>query len=424
MKQMLPDAVRTALQFEEKTLPNGLTLRVITIPEYRAAHAIYATHFGSIHRAFEQNGKSVLMPAGMAHFLEHKMFENEDGVDAFSLYAATGASANAYTGFERTSYIFTASTEIEKNLDILLSFVGHPHFTKETVEKEQGIISQEIKMYADDAENRALFALLASLYHNHPVRDEIVGTVETIAEITPESLYACCDAFYNPSNMVLCAAGNITMQQLEQAVAKANLPQEKAAPTTRVFPKEERGVARPWHEFEMPVSMPLLALGFKEEHPGGDTSKTEVICDLLTELICGETSSLYRRLYDEGLVQPDFSAEYGCVDEAMHFFFSTESEQPEKVREEILKEINRQRREGVDPVQFDLCKNMMYGEAVAGLESVDRVASMLSVSYFMNRTPEKEMEALANVTVEDINAALQNMMLEEYSATVIVRPQS
>ena len=214
MQTDLPKAAQNALRFEEKKLPNGLVVRLLPMPEYGAAHVIYAAGFGSIDRNFKSKKESVNLPAGVAHFLEHKMFENEDGVDAFALYGETGASANAYTGFDRTSYIFTASSQIEKNLDILLSFVGHPHFTAETVAKEQGIIGQEIKMYEDHAELRCVFALLECLYHNHPVRDDIVGTVESISHITPQLLYACTDAFYNPGNMSLCAAGDISMEQL------------------------------------------------------------------------------------------------------------------------------------------------------------------------------------------------------------------
>lgn len=421
MIQALPKAVRDALVFEEKILPNGLALRVLPMPEFKAAHVIYATNFGSINRGFEQGGKRVDLPAGVAHFLEHKMFESEDGVDAFALYAETGASANAYTGFERTSYIFTATKDIDRNLDILLSLVGKPHFTPETVAKEQGIIGQEIKMYEDIADMRAAFAMLDGLYHNHPVKDEIVGTVESIAEITPEMLYACCEAFYNPANMVLCAAGNITMGQLEAAVERAGLPPERPAETKRIFPQEPTPVAKKQQELTMPIAMPIFALGFKETPAEGDTTKAEVVCDLLTELLCGETSPLYRRLYDEGLVS-GFGADYGCHDGCLYMMFSGESEQPELVRQEIFKEIERQRTEGIDRAQFELCKKMMYGAAIADLESVERVASLLSVSYFYGRTPAQELDAIAGVTLQDVQDGLAAMLREENSSSAIVRP--
>lgn len=422
MPNTLPLAAQNALRFEEKILPNGLALRLLPMPEYGAVHAIYSTHFGAINRVFEQGGRTTSLPAGVAHFLEHKMFENEDGVDAFSLYAQTGASANAYTGFERTSYIFTASSELDRNLDILLSFVGHPHFTEQTIQKEQGIISQEIKMYEDHAEMRCFYALLECLYKNHPIKDDIAGTVESIAEITPEMLYACTDAFYNPANMVLCAAGNITMDQLLAAVERAGLPTEKPAATTRVLPDEPVEIAQKERTFTMSIAMPLFAIGFKEMPVEEDTAKLEVACDMLTELLCGETSTLYHSLYDEGLVQPGFGGEYGCMDGCLHFIFSGESEEPERVREALLTEIARQRSEGIDLEQFELCKKMMYGEAIADLESVERVASLLSSSYFRGRTPADELAAIAGITAADITELLNTMLQEERSATVVVRP--
>lgn len=423
MQGKLPAAAQKALRFEERVLENGLVVRLLPMPDYGTSHVIFATGFGAIDRHFVFDGKETVLPAGMAHFLEHKMFENADGVDAFTLYADTGASANAYTGFDRTSYIFTASDQLDRNLDILLSFVSQPHFTEASVAKEQGIIGQEIKMYDDNAELRCFYALLECMYHKHPIRDDIGGTVESIAGVTPELLYACCDAFYNPAGMALCAAGDLTMDQLLAAVERAGLPAAKPPTPQRLFPEEPFAVFQKEKRFAMPVAMPLFAIGFKETPLEGDTTHTEVVCDMLTELICGESSDLYRRLYDEGLVQPGFGGEYGCYPGSLQFIFSGESGRPEKVREELLKEIARLRREGVDTAQLETCRRMMYGEALADLESVDRVASMLSTSYFRRRTPAEGLAALAAVTAEDLNAALATMLDEERSAFVVVEPQ-
>lgn len=422
MNNSLPSAARAAMQFQEKILPNGLALRLMPMPEYNSAHVIYASSFGAINRGYVHNGKSIWLPAGVAHFLEHKMFENEDGTDASALFAETGAMSNAYTGFDRTSYIFTATNRIEQNLAILLSFVGHPYFTQQTVQKEQGIIGQEIKMYEDEPDLRCYFAMLAGLYHNHPVREDIVGTVQSIAEITPEMLYDCCNAFYVPSNMALCAAGNITMQQLEEAVYKAGLPQAKQAPVQRLFAPEPPSVASAGTQFEMAVAMPQFAIGFKETPPANQTAKMEVVCDMMVELLCGETSPLYHRLYDEGLVQAGFAGEAGGFTGCQYFGFTGESPQPEKVRELLLKEIARQRQNGIDASQFATCKNMMYGDAVSGLESVERRAGLLSATYFKGRTPEDELAAIAALTEADINEALNSMLCEDASTMAVVLP--
>ena len=261
-------AVRRAAAFESTVLENGLTVRVHTMPGFTGVHAVYGTKFGSIDRAFALDGKRVDLPAGIAHFLEHKMFENEEG-DAFTLYARTGASANAYTSFDKTCYIFTASGNVAENLDILLGFVSRPYFTAATVEKEQGIIGQEIKQYDDAPDWRLMFAMYECLYTAHPVRDDIAGSVESIAQITPEILYACTDAFYRPQNMVLAVAGNVTMDEVLAACARADIP-VKTGTVERLASAEGPDVAEPYREFSMAGAKPLLGVGFKETPPAGD----------------------------------------------------------------------------------------------------------------------------------------------------------
>ena len=211
-----------------KVLPSGLTVLVRPMPGYSGTHVIYATRFGSIDRDFRLGEREVHLPAGVAHFLEHKMFEDEDG-DAFAKFAKTGANANAFTAFDRTCYLFTATEQLDESLDVLLGMVGHPYFTEQTIAKEQGIIGQEIKMYDDSPDWRLITGLCECLYHSHPIRSDIAGTVESIAEITPEMLYDCCKAFYAPGNMVLAAAGNTSMEQILAACARHGLMDERPA---------------------------------------------------------------------------------------------------------------------------------------------------------------------------------------------------
>ena len=265
-------AVRRAAAFESTVLENGLTVRVHTMPGFTGVHAVYGTKFGSIDRAFALDGKRVDLPAGIAHFLEHKMFENEEG-DAFTLYARTGASANAYTSFDKTCYIFTASGNVAENLDILLGFVSRPYFTAATVEKEQGIIGQEIKQYDDAPDWRLMFAMYECLYTAHPVRDDIAGSVESIAQITPEILYACTDAFYRPQNMVLAVAGNVTMDEVLAACARADIPVKtgtvgSASPPPRGQTWPSRTASFPW-----PWQSPCWALALKKRRPRATRSR-------------------------------------------------------------------------------------------------------------------------------------------------------
>ena len=413
-------AVREAAAFESIVLENGLTVRVHPMPGFTGVHAVYGTKFGSIDRAYSKDGQRVDLPAGIAHFLEHKMFENEEG-DAFTLYARTGASANAYTSFDKTCYIFSASNRVDENLDILLGFVSRPYFTAATVEKEQGIIGQEIKQYDDSPDWRLMFAVNQCLYHTHPVRDDIAGSVESISEITPETLYACTDAFYRPQNMVLAVAGNVTMDDVLAACARASLP-VKTGTVERIVCAEPPAVAEPYREFTMAVAKPVLGVGFKEQPPQGDVLRTEIVCDIITELVCGSMTPLYRLLYDEGLVSPGFSGEVLSLPGALSFLFGGETAEPERVRGLLLDEIARLQREGADAELFTLCKNQLYGELVQDLENVEDVASTLASSFFRGRTPADEIETLASVTLDEVNAALQTMLCTDRSATVIIRP--
>lgn len=413
-------AVRDAAGYESAVLENGLTVRVHTMPGFTGLHAVYGTKFGSIDRAFIKDGKRVDLPAGIAHFLEHKMFESEKG-DAFTLYAKTGAVANAYTSFDKTCYIFTSSGNAAENLDILLDFVSHPYFTADTVAKEQGIIGQEIKQYDDSPDWRLIFGLYRCLYNAHPIREDIAGTVESIAQITPEMLYACADAFYRPQNMVLAVAGSVTMEQVLAACARAEIP-EKTGAIERIAPRESMEIAQRYCEIPMDVAKPLLGVGFKEIPPQGDSLKAEMVCDILTELICGSMTPLYRRLYDEGLVSPGFSGELLSLPGALSVMFGGEVSDPDRVRTLLLEEIARQKREGADEELFTLCKNQLYGELVQDLENVEDVASALASSFFRGHSPADEIEMLASLTIEDMNEALCTMLCEERSATVLIRP--
>lgn len=413
-----------AIRCQSTVLPSGLTVLCRTMPGYSTVHAMYATAFGSTTRKFILDGKAVELPAGTAHFLEHKMFESEQG-DAFDLYAKTGASANAFTGYDRTCYIFTASGQIDENLDILLNMVGNPWFTEATIAKEQGIIGQEIKMYDDSPDWRLMTGLFRCLYKDHPIRDDIAGTVDSIAELTPDLLYACTDAFYRPGNMVLSVAGNITLDQAVDACRRAGL--DKPAPAHTVTVAENRpetDTPRPEMKFSMPVNKPCFALAFREDPiPRGDV-RTEMLADMLPDLICGGLTSLYRRLYDQALVNPEFSGDTVSTSGCCVIAFTGESETPRAVADMVREEIKRLRREGVDPELFTLVKNQMYGEMLADLEGVEDAAEALASAHLRGNTLADEIEALATLTVADADAAMQSMLSEDRMTYVEIEPQN
>ncbi len=416
-------AAAAAAKDEWKVLPSGLTVIVRPMPGYSCTHAVYATKFGSIDLKFRLGDKIVDLPAGVAHFLEHKMFEDEDG-DAFAKYAKTGANANAFTSFDRTCYIFTATDMLDESLDVLLNMVGHPYFTKETIDKEQGIIGQEIKMYDDSPDWRLITGLCEQMYHAHPIRSDIAGTCESIAEITPEMLYDCCRAFYAPNNMVLAVAGNTTMEQVLAACERAGLmqPAKETEKVQRLWAEEPMTVVEPLRTEKMAIAKPAFGIGFKEKPLAADDESTEVLYGIICDAICGGMSPLYRRLYDAGLVNPGFDGEVLRVDGCCCTMFTGESSQPELVQKMLLEEIERVRREGVDPEIFTLCKNQKYGTLIENLENAEDSASQIADFALTGRSVAQQIEMLAGLRVEDANAAMQELYSTDRMAVLHILP--
>ena len=422
----MPDTKQTVLEQavadQWKVLPSGLTVLVRPMPGYSSTHVIFATKFGSIDRDFRLDGKEVHLPAGVAHFLEHKMFEDQDG-DAFAKFAKTGANANAFTSFDRTCYLFTATQQLDESLDVLLGMVGHPYFTEQTIAKEQGIIGQEIKMYDDSADWRLITGLCECLYHSHPIRSDIAGTCESIAQITPKMLYDCCEAFYAPGNMVLAAAGNTTMEQILAACERHGLmeprPEERVQ---RLWANEPMTLAAEEKRIQMPVSKPCFGLGFKETPLAPDDLRSEMLYDLILCCICGGMSPLYRRLYDSGLTNPGFGGEVLRVDGCCCILFTGESDEPDAVKQLLLDEIARVRREGIDREVFTLCKNEKYGQLIENLENVEDSASQMADFALSGQTVAQQITTLAALTAEDADAALQNILQPARMAAMYIDP--
>ena len=405
-----------------KVLPSGLTVLVRPMPGYSGTHVIYATRFGSIDRDFRLGEREVHLPAGVAHFLEHKMFEDEDG-DAFAKFAKTGANANAFTSFDRTCYLFTATEQLDESLDVLLGMVGRPYFTEQTIAKEQGIIGQEIKMYDDSADWRLITGLCECLYHSHPIRSDIAGTVESIAEITPEMLYDCCKAFYAPGNMVLAAAGNTSMEQILAACERHGLMRPRSTERVqRLWKPEPMTLAAAHKTLKMPVSKPCFGIGFKEQPLQHDDLRSEILYDLILCCISGGMSRLYRKLYDEGLTNPGFGGEVLRVDGCCCILFTGESDVPDTVKQLLLEEIQRIRAEGVDREIFTLCKNEKYGQLIENLENVEDSASQMADFALSGQTVAQQITMLAGLTAEDADAALQHILSTDRMAVMDILP--
>ncbi len=402
--------------------PSGLKILVMPKENYSSSYAIFATKYGSIDTMIQMNdGAFKEIPEGTAHFLEHKLFESED-LDAFERFAKTGASANAYTSFERTGYLFSCSANFKKNLEILLDFVQNPYFTQATVEKEQGIIGQEIDMYKDVPDWEVMFNCLRTMYHNLPIRIDIAGTHESIAQITAETLYGCYDNFYNLHNMVLAVAGNVSVDEVVEVADKVLKPVEGRMAQRKLI-DEPHEVIDSYVEEKLSVATPQFMFGFKENWDTPErTTKEEITMEILLDMISGQSSELYKRLFDGKLINNSFGYEYftgfgySCV------LFAGESSNPKRVAQEIVAEIKKFRETGFEKSAFDRTKKKLYGRMIMGMNDVDGIANNMVVSYFAGEDIFADFEIYKTVTLDDVNELFTKTLDEKYSVLSVINP--
>lgn len=400
---------------------SGLTIYLYPKPDYNSKYAIFGTRYGSVNNAFSLDGGEVKkVPDGIAHYLEHKMFECEDG-DAFLKYAKTGANANAYTSFDKTCYLFSCADNFDESLNILLDFVQRPYFTEETVAKEQGIIGQEIRMYDDSAEWRVMFNMLENMYHTHPVQLDIAGTVESIAEITPELLYDCYYTFYNLNNMALCIAGDLTPDDILKTADKLLKPCEKHT-IESYFEDEPYEIVKDYVEQEFPVSVPLFNIGFKDKaHTVSQKEMAEI--EILIEVLTSPSSELYKILDDKKLINQSFDSEYFYGQGYNAVFFSGESRNPEEAAKVIRDYITDIKQKGISSEAFEIAKREVYGDAVSALNSVDNIANTMMEFHFNNIDIFGIIDDIAACTLEDITNRLASMFDVDNSTLSVIKPQ-
>lgn len=398
----------------------GLNIACYNMPGYNAVHAVFATNFGSVDRNYIMNGKRYDIPAGVAHFLEHKMFENEDG-DAFDKYAKTGANANAFTSFDKTCYIFTATDNIDESLDILLNFVTTPYFTPQTVEKEQGIIAQEIKMYDDSPSWRSLFGVLEGLYQNHTVKYDIAGTVESISHITDKMLYETAKAFYSPSQMFLSVAGNITMDKVLAACDRAGFKYE-VLEVERIKTDEPDEICYTEKTINMPISVPMVAVGYKEKMSNPVTVKEELVGEIIMNVLSGSTSKLFNKLYDKNIVNGTFEGEIFSGDDYYASIISGETAAPDILIKEIDEAVKEIKEKGISEDDFITSKNAMYGSMIVDFENVEEVATNIVTAFFKGNTAYTALETLSALTLEDVNNQLKDMFREDKRTVFKIMP--
>ena len=406
-------------------LPNGLEVRVVPKSGYAKKYAFFATRYGGMDTRFCLNGKWLDTPAGIAHYLEHKMFDTKEG-NALQELAKNGAEPNAFTSNAMTGYYFDSTDHFEENLEILLSFVSIPYFTEESVAKEQGIIGQEIRMIEDNPDWQIYTRMLECLYSSSPARTSIAGTVESISHITAETLYDCHKAFYTPSNMILTVVGDVDPVHVVDR-ARRILPREGGAVIPRDYGDEPETVAQAETSRTMEVSCPQFLAGFKcrPAGEGEDYMRLAVIGDIACDILLGDSSPLYLRLYDQGLINTSFGGSFEMMPGIAYLYAGGDSKDARTVAAEIQKEADRLVREGIDEAFYQQVTRAAFGSNLRGLNSFENIAVSLTEGYFHGYDPFRFPEVFDSITKEDVTAFLRdNIRAERMVLSEIVPPQA
>ena len=406
------------------TLDNGLPVCIVPKKGFSRKYALFATRYGGMYMRFRLNGQWLDTPAGIAHYLEHKMFDTEDG-NALQELAMNGAEPNAFTSNAITCYYFDSTEKFYENLEILLSFVSVPYFTDESVEKEQGIIGQEIGMIEDNPEWQVYKQLMQSLYHTSPARTPVAGSVESIRKITAQTLYDCHKAFYTPANMCLVVVGDVEPQQVLD-IARRVLPKDSGELIERDYGAEEpTEAAQAYAEEHMEVSMPSFLVGFKcpPQHGGEEQHRFAAIGELACDVLMGESSPLYARLYSQGLINGSFGAAFDILPGAAYAYAGGDSKDPKAVAEAILAEAQRLVREGVDEDYYKRIVNANFGAALRELNSFESIAVSMAEGRFQGYDPYRFPEIYDSITAADVLAFLRENVTRSHMALSVIAPK-
>ncbi len=407
-------------------LENGLTVRVVKRPGFQKKLAYFITDWGSIHTDFTLEGKRYAMPAGVAHYLEHKLFDMPGGEDISARFAALGASVNAFTSYDVTAYYFGCTTEFAACLELLLRFVSTPWFTRESVQKEQGIIAQEIDMTADSPDNRLFENLMQAMYPEHPIHVPILGTRESIAQITPQVLYDCHRAMYHPGNMILCVVGDVDPEQVCQ-IARQVLPPDPG-PRAQKHTGWPAGLIPARQEISqaMDVAMPMFQLCFACPCPGKGEAGIfqEILGDLAAEALFGESSELYLRLYEQGIIDSSFGGGFETVEGVAMLTCSGDSDSPEAVRQALLEQASLLAREPIEAQTLARMKRSALGRRLRELDSFDSTCFRVCVYHFDEYDYFRFPELYAQVTAEQIRQFIAQVVTPERCCLSVIQEVS
>ena len=414
---------RLGEQVMRMTLSNGLPVAIIPRPGFTKKLCYFVTDFGAIHTRFTLGDKDYEVPAGIAHYLEHKLFDLP-GRDVTAEFASLGAIPNAFTSYDITAYYFSCTENFEKCLDLLLEFVSTPYFTEESVAKEQGIIGQEIDMNRDNPDTQIFEMLMENMYENHPIRYPILGTREAIARITPDTLTACHKAFDRPDNMLLCVVGDVDPQEVKR-IAETRLGNPQLPPVTRVRRWDEAMTCKKaFGEKTMDVAMPTFHLGFKCEswEPGEEATRRELTAELAAEALFGESSPLYQSLYEQGLIDTSFGGGFETIDGMALFTASGDSNDPQAVADAILARAKELSAQGLDEADFLRMKRSALGRRIRSLDSFDATCYRLCAYHLSGFDYFRFPEIYRGIRVLDVENFLKTAVTKDRMRLAVIYP--
>jgi len=424
MQQINYERFQETLYYDQ--MPNGLSVFILPKRGFKKTYAVFSTKYGSIDNHFQVEGEAKLkVPDGVAHFLEHKMFEEPTG-DIFAQFAAQGASANAFTSFDRTAYLFSATEQIENNIETLLNFVQNPYFTDENVEKEKGIIGQEINMYKDNPDWQAYFGLIQAMYHRYPIHIDIAGSIESISQITKDTLYDCYHHFYHPSNMNLFIVGGVDPAELMLLVrdnqAKKEFPPMRKI--SRFFDDEPLEVKQEKRVVRLAVSQPKCLIGIKETdlgYRGNELLVRECQTQLMLSILFGSSSPLYQKLYEEHLINDTFSYEYNANSDYAFSVFGGDTPDPERLVKRLKEEVDHVKKVGISARDFERLRRKRMGGYLRLLNSPEAIANEFTRYRFRDQDFFDLLSVYEEMTLQQVNDRLQQLFDWSQTAISIVR---
>ena len=410
-----------------ETLKNGMKVIIVPKPNLDKKYIIWGTHFGSIDNRFimPKTNEEVFIPDGVAHFLEHKMFEQPNGTNSLDTLMALGLDANAYTTNDHTAYLFECTDNFYEAMDELMDYVQHPYFTDENVEKEKGIIGQEISMYDDYPDWRVYLNTLEAMYHENPIKIDITGTIETISKIDKDILYKCYNTFYHPSNMAIVIAGDFKPEELLEEVKRRLIKKEENGEIKRIYPEEKEEIVKPETVQKLEVSNPIYTIGLKDVGKETSNDKNEIVkkhisIEILLNIIFGRSSKLYQDLYNEGIIYGEPSMDYEFGRNYAHVLITGMSSNPRKVYKAFKEKLEELKNTGVNKNDFERLKKMIYGNYVREYNDVQDIARMFLSDYFKGICSFDYLEEIESINVEYINQVLKDVFKEEKMVLSIV----